>query len=494
MFARQWIDRLSILVMRRWFGLLLVIGLVLALYIAAARLFHAQWTQVDVQQWNRWIPSNAPAASPSVQQGDKPVAYQDVRYRIERPYEYGGANGIVSIRTTYESEIDLLPSVNPSNGWWWRVVWILRQGPFKASSWQDLRLLPMLSYRTQQTTYEYICPSQEFRHLRSLYENDLGMRGTETLLYNHSSEGWTQGLDQWSESVNKGEPMALKEPAPIWSELCRHENFPPVEHFSFELYQQREAAVREGKHRIWIPFPPEIKDPSALDSGISPWPMQVCAQETTSAKLTCRLWITGDDTQRHALLVEPGTYRFFQQFYCNFPKQYLEHSPCQNTTRWFWRTHTRGPIEVRLRDLGPGTSVGPQIAFFDVEGIEDTMTWAWPAPGRHAVPALKVMSEDSGLSIPGKPGDPIMASADGYVWHLGTGPSGQGLVIIIKHGDHYATSYAHLQTQLVSQGQSVRKGQKIATMGSTGTDRVHLNFEIRRNDRRVNPALYLRGL
>ena len=62
----------------------------------------------------------------------------------------------------------------------------------------------------------------------------------------------------------------------------------------------------------------------------------------------------------------------------------------------------------------------------------------------------------------------------------------------VRAGDHKRK--ADLQTQLVSQGQSVRKGQKIATMGSTGTDRVHLNFEIRRNDRRVNPALYLRGL
>jgi len=101
------------------------------------------------------------------------------------------------------------------------------------------------------------------------------------------------------------------------------------------------------------------------------------------------------------------------------------------------------------------------------------------------------MSEDRELSIQGKLGDPVVASADGNIWHAGPVPDGRGLVIIIKHSDHHITSYSHLQTLLVSQGQSVRKGQRIGTMGSTGTDRVHLNFGILRNDRPVNPALYL---
>jgi lipoprotein NlpD len=70
---------------------------------------------------------------------------------------------------------------------------------------------------------------------------------------------------------------------------------------------------------------------------------------------------------------------------------------------------------------------------------------------------------------------------------------GYGKLIIIKHSKTYLTAYAHNDQLLVKEGQTVTKGQKIAEMGSTDSDRVKLHFEIRRYGRPVDPLKYLPG-
>jgi lipoprotein NlpD len=71
------------------------------------------------------------------------------------------------------------------------------------------------------------------------------------------------------------------------------------------------------------------------------------------------------------------------------------------------------------------------------------------------------------------------------------GLRGYGNLIILKHNNTYLTAYAHNQTLLVKEDQTVRKGQKIAEMGSSDADRVKLHFEIRRQGKPVDPAKYL---
>lgn len=122
---------------------------------------------------------------------------------------------------------------------------------------------------------------------------------------------------------------------------------------------------------------------------------------------------------------------------------------------------------------------------------EDEISWAWPAPGNPQVLAGFDEARNKGLDIAGKPGDPVLAAADGRVVYAGAGLRGYGNLIILKHNNTYLTAYAHNQTLLVKEDQSVRKGQKIAEMGSTDADRVKLHFEIRRLGKPVDPARYL---
>lgn len=100
-------------------------------------------------------------------------------------------------------------------------------------------------------------------------------------------------------------------------------------------------------------------------------------------------------------------------------------------------------------------------------------------------------SKNKGLDISGKAGDAVMASADGQVVYAGAGLRGYGNLIILKHNNTFLTAYAHNQRLLVKEDQKVRKGEKIAEMGSTDADRVKLHFEVRRQGKPVDPAKFL---
>ena len=119
----------------------------------------------------------------------------------------------------------------------------------------------------------------------------------------------------------------------------------------------------------------------------------------------------------------------------------------------------------------------------------DEISWLWPVSGK----TIATFSEggNKGLDIAGKSGDPVIASAGGKVVYSGEGLRGYGKLVIIKHNATYLSAYAHNQTVLVKEGQSVSKGQKIAEMGSSGTDKVKLHFEVRRNGKPVDPLKYL---
>lgn len=113
--------------------------------------------------------------------------------------------------------------------------------------------------------------------------------------------------------------------------------------------------------------------------------------------------------------------------------------------------------------------------------------WKWPANGT----TIKSSSNGDGLNITGKLGAPVFAAAPGRVVYQGSGLRGYGKLIIIKHSDEYLSAYAHNDKLLVQEGQQVRQGQQIAEMGKTGTDRVMLHFQIRRNGAPVNPLKLL---
>lgn len=134
----------------------------------------------------------------------------------------------------------------------------------------------------------------------------------------------------------------------------------------------------------------------------------------------------------------------------------------------------------------PAPASGPAVPAKD---NDDDVQWAWPAAG----PVLNSFDEsrNKGLAISGKAGDPVYAAADGRVVYAGSGLRGYGNLVIVKHNATYLTAYAHNQTLLVKEDQVVRKGQKIAEMGSSDADRVQLHFEVRRQGKPVDPAKLL---
>ena len=120
---------------------------------------------------------------------------------------------------------------------------------------------------------------------------------------------------------------------------------------------------------------------------------------------------------------------------------------------------------------------------------DEDVGWIWPAQG----PVASGFEEGKtkGLAITGKAGDAVLAAADGRVVYAGSGLRGYGNLVIVKHNNTYLTAYAHNQRLLVAEDQAVRRGQRIAEMGSTDAERVQLHFEIRRQGKPVDPAKLL---
>ena len=134
----------------------------------------------------------------------------------------------------------------------------------------------------------------------------------------------------------------------------------------------------------------------------------------------------------------------------------------------------------------PASAATPALA---VASGEEDLGWIWPGSG----PVLAGFDEvkNKGLDIGGAAGDAVLASSDGKVVYAGAGLRGYGNLIILKHNNTYLTAYAHNQTLLVKEDQSVKKGQKIAEMGNSDSDRVKLHFEVRRQGKPVDPSKYL---
>jgi lipoprotein NlpD len=120
---------------------------------------------------------------------------------------------------------------------------------------------------------------------------------------------------------------------------------------------------------------------------------------------------------------------------------------------------------------------------------DDNLAWAWPVS--QPVSAGFDEQRNKGLDFAGKAGDPVFAVADGRVVYAGSGLRGYGNLVIIKHNNTYLTAYAHNRAMLVEQDQVVRKGQRIAEMGSTESDSVKLHFEVRKLGKPVDPSKLL---
>ena len=116
--------------------------------------------------------------------------------------------------------------------------------------------------------------------------------------------------------------------------------------------------------------------------------------------------------------------------------------------------------------------------------------WQWPVDGGKVLLTTRP-NGGQGLTIEGRAGQEIHAAAPGSVVYTGIGLLGYGQLIIIKHNETYLSAYGHTQSVAVREGENVKAGQRIATMGSGPQGTPMLYFEIRINGSPGNPLSLL---
>jgi len=114
--------------------------------------------------------------------------------------------------------------------------------------------------------------------------------------------------------------------------------------------------------------------------------------------------------------------------------------------------------------------------------------WQWPVDGPVIAGFSTKTRFSRSLQLGGEAGTPVKAAASGRVVYSGDGLVGFGNLVIISHDNQFLSAYGHNQALLVKVGDVVNGGEIIARMGSTGTDRVKLHFEVRKEGTPVNPA------
>ncbi|HVI98737.1 MAG TPA: M23 family metallopeptidase [Sphingomonas sp.] len=116
--------------------------------------------------------------------------------------------------------------------------------------------------------------------------------------------------------------------------------------------------------------------------------------------------------------------------------------------------------------------------------------FSWPVQGR-VVAKFGSMGDgrrNDGIQIAAPVGTPVAAAADGVVAYAGTGIPSLGGLVILKHGDGWVTVYGNASSLLVKRGQSVKRGQRIALSGQTGSAPAPgVHFEVRKGRDPVDP-------
>jgi lipoprotein NlpD len=140
----------------------------------------------------------------------------------------------------------------------------------------------------------------------------------------------------------------------------------------------------------------------------------------------------------------------------------------------------KAAAETAAKPVSPVSPSAPALAAGD---------WLWPAEGTLA--GRFGAAGGKGINIVGTRNSPVIATASGKVVYSGSGLRGYGKLLIIKHAGEFLSAYAHNESILVKEGDSVTAGQKIAQMGDSDADRVELHFEIRRYGKPLDPLVYL---
>lgn len=149
------------------------------------------------------------------------------------------------------------------------------------------------------------------------------------------------------------------------------------------------------------------------------------------------------------------------------------------------------PVNVITPRASSSARPSPAVGSRPV-GVAGRNGFSWPASGTVASSfGKRTRGHHDGIDIAASPRSPVVAARSGRVI-FSDRLTGYGYVVILEHADGFASVYAHNDTNLVSKGANIRRGQRIATVGRSGdAEGWHLHFEIRKNNIARNPLYYL---
>ena len=150
---------------------------------------------------------------------------------------------------------------------------------------------------------------------------------------------------------------------------------------------------------------------------------------------------------------------------------------------------TPGPVASAAPPPGTATAPGSSPAESSSATAAGSLNWGWPANGQVITNFTEGGSK--GIALAGAQGEAIYAAEQGRVVYSGNGLRGYGNLVIVKHPEDFITAYAHNRSIMVKEGQTVKRGQKIAELGMTDADRPMLHFEVRRGGKPIDPMTVL---
>lgn len=140
--------------------------------------------------------------------------------------------------------------------------------------------------------------------------------------------------------------------------------------------------------------------------------------------------------------------------------------------------------------VGLGNTPAPTINRNPVATSTQGLNWVMPSNGR-VIDRYDLSQNKKGIRFAGNTGDPIYAAAAGEVVYADDGLKEYGQLVLVRHSNGYITAYAHNSKLVVKNGDKVTAGQKVAEMGSTGTDKTMLEFQIRLDGKPIDPVSIL---
>jgi murein DD-endopeptidase MepM/ murein hydrolase activator NlpD len=243
-----------------------------------------------------------------------------------------------------------------------------------------------------------------------------------------------------------------------------------------ELQREKEQAAREE----------QVKQRDELASELAQLKILQAQQESSMAQLQVKI----DETQSELYLLNRQSAQLAQQVTDMLQQQEDAIISAAMQAVWtqvqLWsQTNSVGQIPMSAGHSTKYRFIWPEPQSQISQGFGPSTFWFEPAYGQYP-------HFHTGIDLVEPFGSPVYAADDGVVALVGSSSSGYGNYVVIAHSGGLDTLYGHLSTALVKVGQAVTQGQTIGLEGSSGNSTgPHVHFELRINQRPVDPTPYL---